>query len=115
MTINKKYSIHFRMWVFAGDEKLLGKGRIELLERIKVTGSILGAAKAMKMSYRQAWQMAEEMNVRAKKPLVTKQLGGKNGGGAIVTEAGLKAIAKFHELEDKVNAYIIKESKGLNI
>ncbi|MCC6691478.1 MAG: LysR family transcriptional regulator [Bacteroidia bacterium] len=112
---NKKYDISFRIWFYLGEDKFLGKGRIELLERIKRTGSITNAAKEMKMSYRQAWQMVQEMNERAKSPLVEKRLGGKTGGGAIVTDAGVKAIATFHKLENKVKSYVKKEFKKINI
>ena len=57
------------------------------------------------MSYRQAWQMVEEMNQFSTLPLVEKQLGGKSGGGTKVTEAGERAIKAFHTLENKVNAF----------
>ncbi len=53
MSRDKKISVNFRIWFFSDEEKLLGKGRVELLEKIKTTGSITNAAKAMKMSYRQ--------------------------------------------------------------
>lgn len=109
----KQYKIGFRLWFYAGEEKLLGKGRVELLERIDKTGSISKAAKEMKMSYRQAWQMVEEMNERGNEPLVEKQLGGKCGGGTIITQAGKRAIQNFHELENTVAAYIEAESKKL--
>ena len=59
----------------------------------------------MKMSYRQAWQMVEDMNDASEKPLVEKILGGKGGGGAMVTEAGEKAIKLFYKLEEKVNKF----------
>lgn len=108
------YDVDFRLWFFHKGEKFLGKGRVELLERIKKTGSISNAASEMKMSYRQAWQMVKEMNERAKSVVVEKQLGGKNGGGATVTEAGEKAIAQFHLFEEKLNQFIAKETKKLN-
>lgn len=109
MAKDNKYDVRFRIWFYQGDEKFLGKGRVELLERIGRTGSISNAAKEMKMSYRQAWQMVQEMNERAKMPLVEKQLGGKMGGGAIVTDAGIKAIAQFYEFENKVKIFIKRE------
>lgn len=115
MAKGEKYNVKFRIWFFAGDEKLLGIGRVELLERIKETGSISSAAKAMKMSYRQAWQMVSEMNERSKKILVEKQLGGKSGGGARVTETGEYLIKIFYELENKVKALIKEESKNLKL
>lgn len=115
MNRQKNLTVKFRIWLYSEEEKLLGKGRVELLERINQTGSISSAAKEMKMAYRQAWQMVEEMNERSKSPLVEKQLGGKSGGGTIVTEAGIKAIETFHELENKVAAFIKEETKKLRL
>ena len=106
MAKQQKLNVAFRIWFFTGEEKLLGKGRVELLERIKRTGSITNAAKEMQMSYRQAWQMVTEMNERSRVPLVEKKLGGKSGGGAMVTEAGEKAIDSFRKLEDDVRKFI---------
>ncbi|CAN5385487.1 winged helix-turn-helix domain-containing protein [soil metagenome] len=115
MAKNKNHNIRFRIWLYAGDEKLLGIGRVELLEKIKETGSITSAAKLMKMSYRQAWQMVSEMNERSNQPLVEKHLGGKSGGGAIVTDAGINAIANFKKLERTISVFIKKESKKMKI
>ena len=115
ITKNKKYCVDFRVWFNSGKDKLLGIGRVELLERINKTGSISKAAKGMKMSYRQAWQMVSEMNERSKLPLVEKQLGGKNGGGAIITEAGKRAIILFHELENKIRTFIKEETKNIKL
>lgn len=115
MKKEKKYNVQFRIWLFADEEKLLGKGRVELLVRIDETGSISSAAKAMNMSYRQAWQMVSEMNERASKPLVEKKLGGKSGGGTILTETGKKAIRIFYDLNNKVKVFIQEETKNLKL
>ncbi|NUM31000.1 MAG: LysR family transcriptional regulator [Bacteroidetes bacterium] len=115
MTNNKIINVKFRIWFFAGEEKLLGIGRVELLERINTTGSIAKAAKEMKMSYRQAWQMVNEMNQRSAFPFVVKHLGGKSGGGAIVTEAGLKTIKAFNELQEKIEFYIKQEASKIKL
>jgi len=113
MKEKNNFSVDFRIWFYAGEEKLLGKGRVELLERIKETGSIANAAKEMKMSYRQAWQMVEEMNERAKSPLVEKQLGGKNGGGTFITKEGEKWIKIFYALHKKIDSFIKQETKKI--
>lgn len=110
---NKEVNIKFRIWFNSNGEKLLGKGRVELLELIKESGSISSAATEMKMSYRQAWQMVKEMNERANEPLVEKHMGGKSGGGSYLTEAGEKAIKSFHELEQKVKIFIDSEAKKI--
>src|ERR1700677_2637379 len=46
---------------FAGDHAL-GPGKIRLLELIGETGSISAAGRAMKMSYRRAWMLVDELN-----------------------------------------------------
>ncbi|MBL7899892.1 MAG: LysR family transcriptional regulator [Crocinitomicaceae bacterium] len=112
---HQKPEIIFRIWFYSKDGKILGKGRVELLELIDKTGSISAAAKEMKMSYRQAWQMVEEMNERSANPLVEKQLGGKSGGGTVITEAGHQAIKQFHELEKKIKIFIAQESKKIKV
>jgi molybdate transport system regulatory protein len=101
----RTYNIGFHLWINEDNGHFIGKGRVELLEHIQKTGSITHAARAMKMSYRQAWQMVEDMNRRALSPVVEKMLGGKGGGGAIVTEMGQKAIKTFHNMEEKIRKY----------
>ncbi len=108
-------NIKFRFWLYRGEHKLLGKGRVELLERIKVNGSIAQAAKEMKMSYRQAWQMVKEMNERAEAPFVIKQHGGNKGGGTHLTKAGEGAIRNYHALENKIRNLIALEKDKIEI
>ncbi len=114
MDKKQNYDVEFRVWLFCNGEKLVGKGRIELLEKIKQTGSISNAANEMKMSYRQAWQMVKEMNERGNSVFVEKHLGGKSGGGATITDAGEQLIKQYHELIKKVQIFITDESKKLN-
>ena len=68
-----------RLWMKKSDKNYLGKGRIELLERIREHGSIHAAAKAMKMSYKAAWDSVDAMNNLSETPLVEKVSGGKGG------------------------------------
>ncbi len=113
MPENKKYNIEVRVWIEETEGAFLGIGKIWLLENIRKTGSITNAAKEMKMAYRQAWQLVEEMNQRAEKPLVEKLLGGKGGGGAKLTKAGEKAIAVFYEIEKRIKEFAQKETQNL--
>jgi len=82
----------------------LGAGKVELLERIIETGSISQAAKKMKMSYRRAWLLIEELNTMFAKPCVETSAGGAHGGGAQVTEFGKQVVTSFRRLEEKVRA-----------
>ncbi|WP_442766070.1 TOBE domain-containing protein [Sulfurospirillum cavolei] len=88
-----------RLWIKKSDKNFLGRGRIELLERIKHHGSIHAAAKAMKMSYKAAWDSVDAMNNLSDEPLVQKTSGGKGGGGTLLTAKGEEIIQAFHTLE----------------
>lgn len=113
MADSKKYNVEVRVWIEETEGAFLGIGKIWLLENIRKTGSITNAAKEMKMAYRQAWQLVEEMNQRAESPLVEKLLGGKGGGGAKLTEAGERAIAVFYEIEKRIKEFALKETQNL--
>lgn len=90
-----EYFLKGRMWLAKDSETYLGFGRVVLLERIKEFGSITKAAKSMDMSYRHAWDLVDSMNRMAPKPLVVGSVGGKGGGGAVVTPEGERAIEFF--------------------
>ena len=51
-----------RFWLTLDGANFLGGGRVELLCRIAETGSISKAARAMKMSYKAAWDAVDAMN-----------------------------------------------------
>lgn len=80
-------------------EGRIGPGKIELLEQIAAFGSISAAARGMDMSYKRAWDLVEEMNRLFGKPLVAAQTGGKHGGGAQLTPAGLAVVSRFRAIE----------------
>lgn len=109
----KKYSIRVRIWVDESEKSFLGAGKVLLLENIGKTGSISKAAKEQQMAYRHAWQLVEDMNNHAEKPLVAKSIGGKGGGGATLTETGKNAIKTFYDLEKKVTDFVKTESKKI--
>jgi molybdate transport system regulatory protein len=80
----------------------LGRGKMQLLAHIRETGSISAGGRAMDMSYRRAWLLIDEMNRMFARPVVESQRGGKQGGGAVVTDFGEELLARFHAMEAKV-------------
>jgi molybdate transport system regulatory protein len=82
----------------------IGPGKIELLEQIAAFGSISAAARGMKMSYKHAWDLVEEMNKLFGKPVVSAQTGGKKGGGAQLTPVGLAVVSRFRAIERAATA-----------
>ncbi len=97
-----KPQISIRVRIMAGDVRAMGPGKADLLQHIDKTGSISSGAKAMKMSYRRAWQLVEEMNSAFRAPLVETSAGGKGGGGAALTPMGREVLALYRDLEDAV-------------
>lgn len=91
--------VFLRFWIKKEDRNFLGKGKIELLEHIKTTGSISKAAKNMKMSYKAAWDDIDSMNHLSENILVQSVSGGKGGGGTIVTSEGERVINVFKRLD----------------
>jgi molybdate transport system regulatory protein len=109
--------INGRIWLetTSGDttERFMGIGRLELLDHIQQTGSINQAAKAMRMSYKRAWELVHSMNTQADQPLVIMQTGGSTGGGAIVTEEGQKQLAHFRALHERFRQFLASEVTNL--
>ena len=95
-----------RIWIDTADGPFLGYGRVELLEKIKELGSIRKAALEMKMSYRQAWQLIDQINHRMYEPLVLMQRGGKGGGQAVLTELGEHALSEFKRYNEAFQQFL---------
>ena len=59
----------------------IGPGKVRLLEQVAETGSIRGAATALKMSYRRAWLLIKATETTFGAPLIVAATGGAKGGG----------------------------------
>lgn len=77
----------------------LGRGKIALLEAIERTGSISGAARAVGMSYKRAWDLVDDAGRMFGAPLVCGKTGGRGGGGAALTERGRQVVACYRLFE----------------
>ncbi|MCA0963586.1 winged helix-turn-helix domain-containing protein [Salipiger bermudensis] len=88
-----------RLRILFGDSAMLGPGKAELLDRIAETGSIAAAGRAMAMSYKRAWSLVEEMNHAFRAPLVERNRGGTRGGGARLTETGVRVLSHYRRVE----------------
>ncbi len=77
----------------------IGPGKIALLEAIEESGSISGAGRLLKMSYKRAWDLIEDMNRNFAEPVIVTATGGSHGGGAQLTSSGKALIAHYREIE----------------
>jgi molybdate transport system regulatory protein len=98
---------------FPNNEKI-GRGKMQLLEHIRETGSISAAGRAMNMSYRRAWLLVSAMNAMFSQPVVESQRGGKQGGGAVVTEFGENLLSRFRTMEEKIETAVASDIAWLD-
>ena len=115
MEEDTRLKLNGRIWIESENGRLLGPGRVELLERIKASGSIRQAALQMKMSYKQAWDLIKEMNTGFDMPVVVSHRGGKGGGNAAITEKGQKAINQFYLLQNKFEEFLTQNHKLIEL
>lgn len=86
-----------------GENANVGPGKIELLERIKTSGSLSQAARQMGISYRRAWLLVDSLNQAFDQPATVNQVGGRRGGGAQVTHFGMVLIERYRRAEMRLN------------
>jgi molybdate transport system regulatory protein len=98
----KKFTIKIR--ISNGHETVIGPGKADLLQHIIDTGSISTAAKKMNMSYRRAWELINTMNQSFDEPIVITKTGGIHGGGAEVSDFGIKILSLYKALIQKMLA-----------
>ena len=92
------------MRVDFGSGRALGPGKIRLLEAIDRTGSISEAGRSLKMSYRRAWLLVDDMNGCFRASVVATKPGGAHGGGAELTALGHELIRKYRSIETEATA-----------
>jgi molybdate transport system regulatory protein len=81
----------------------IGPGKITLLEEIGRSGSISAAGRALKMSYRRAWELVEDLNRGLAGPVVETAAGGAGGGGTRLTAAGEALVSQYRAIEADSN------------
>ena len=98
-----------RFWLTLNGKNFLGRGRVELLLRIRETGSISKAAKAMKMSYKAAWDAVDAMNASWQSTLVES-----GPAGSRLTEDAEHLISAYQKAEARHAAFMRKLTDDLS-
>jgi molybdate transport system regulatory protein len=102
------------VWFQAGPQMLGGEARIALLAAIRDCGSITGAAKAVGMSYKGAWDAIDTMNNLAGEPLVVRSTGGTGGGGTRLTPRALRLIETFGAIEREHRRFLERAAAAVS-
>jgi len=88
------------------DRTPVGGNRVDLLEAIDRCGSISGAARAVGISYKTAWDAVDAVNNAAEKPLVLRAAGGVGGGGTMLTEEGKETVRLYRVLQGEHQRFL---------
>lgn len=94
------------LWIEKNDKGFLGKGRIDLLKQINTHGSLSKAAKAMKMSYKGAWDSLNVMKKLSHEELIISNTGGAGGGGSTLTKKAHQYIKMYELLFDAQQKFL---------
>lgn len=95
----QRASLGVRLRIDFGPRSSIGPGKIALLERIEASGSLSQAARELRMSYRRAWLLLDDLNHALGEPVTTASVGGAGGGGARLTPFGRKLIIAYRDVE----------------
>lgn len=77
------------------DAKCFGPGIAELLRRVERLRSLRAAAKSMDMAYSKAWTTVRSCEEALGFRLLDYTAGGRNGGGAKLTEEGRLILTRY--------------------
>jgi len=105
--------IKSKIWLEKNGRIFFGSGKCLILKAVAETGSINQAAKKMNMSFRHAWSYIHTAEKRLGKPLLVKLKGGKDGGGAVLTDYAKDLLKKFDQLEEEVRTFTDKRYKEI--
>jgi molybdate transport system regulatory protein len=91
----------------------VGPGKVALLEAIGREGSISAGGRALRMSYRRAWALVEELNAALGTALVVATTGGAGGGGARLTPSGEALVAAYRTVERQAAVLAARQMAAL--
>ena len=97
----------FKMTVrlYAEDNKIFGPGIAQLLHRVREFHSLRAAALSMNMAYSKAWTIVKNSERALGFPLLHSVTGGKNGGGAVLTEEAAHMLRSYDSFCAALQAY----------
>jgi len=88
----------------AADEIVCGDGFVQLMDLINETGSIRNAAAAMHMSYTKAWKMLKYVESIVSYPMISREIGGDDGGGSTLTMEGKDFLKRYKAMQKELES-----------
>lgn len=110
--MGSNYTIRGRIWIDKGAEAFIGDGKYELLQKIKVHGSLSKAASSMNMSYKKAWLSVKKINKFSEQELIVLSRGGSKGGKAVLTPNAEKLIKRYQDLQAEFDNFLKAQNES---
>lgn len=86
------------------DEKCFGPGVAQLLSLVREQHSLRAAAISMSMAYSKAWTIIKNAERELGFSLLSSTVGGKSGGGAVLTEEAERLLSDFRAYESALKS-----------
>lgn len=104
-------SIHPRVkvWLEVGGEYVFGHGLSRILEAIRETGSIKGAARRLGKSYRYIWGRIKQAEESIGESLVETQIGGSGVRRSDLTPRAVELLEAFQALRQRMTEVLEEE------
>jgi molybdate transport system regulatory protein len=109
--IEKSPMIRLHLWLEMDEGVFFGVGRLHLLERIEMHGSLKKAAECMGMSYRAAWGKIKSTEAIVGFRLVKKNAGKK--GGYSLTDEGRRLMTQYKSWFNSVEDAAIRSANEI--
>lgn len=106
---------NYKLWFETDGEYIFGPGACAILTAVLEEGTLTKGAERLGMSYRYAWGVIRKIEKKLGTRLIETYKGGKvGGGGARVTEQGLKFIKAYSELREAFED-VLNKTGSLNL
>ena len=86
-------------------QRRFGPGVAALLEEVREKRSLRAAAASMGMAYSKAWRIVRDAEEALGRKLLDSTIGGRNGGGAVLTPEAEALLEAYRALRGEVGAY----------
>lgn len=108
MDDNLIFLINGTFAIYKEGEIFFGQMHFNLLQQIMLLGSINAAAKALGISYQQAWHMIDKLNQMSGKPIIIKVEGVKGDVGRYNISPYAKKVYRFYKQKMEEFSFFIR-------
>ena len=103
--MNNKLHAKMTVRLYVGEEKSFGPGIARLLHRVEELHSLRAAAISMDMAYSKAWSIIRQAESSLGFSLLNRTVGGRNGGGANLTDEAAELLSTYDAYCLEVDSY----------